>query len=224
MKRLSAALGFAVCTCWAGVSLAQDAAGAAVATTGPSRDSTWNTVTNVTVIAATATSVLMPRIFYSDPEVTVGWKTRWHLSVLAPVMTQMGLTMLNEYQLKDAFKGARPGCGDNLGSPGCTSYGMMSSHAYAGFAALGHGAAVFLFDTTKYSGGRINGGALAGHVVAPFVLGLITAIGRSAGNWETSGQIIAGGAAGLGLGFLTGMTYSLMQRPACGYSGALICW
>ena len=29
----------------------------------------------------------MPRVFYADPEVTVGWKARWHVSVLAPIVT-----------------------------------------------------------------------------------------------------------------------------------------
>jgi hypothetical protein len=197
---------------------------AAFAQEAPERDKNWGTVTDVTVVTASAAGVLMPRIFYSDPEVTVGWKARWHVSAVAPVMAQVGLALLNEYKLKDAFKDPRPDCPDELGGPGCTSYGMLSTHAFAGFSALGQGAAVFLFDTTKYSGGRFNGGAFAGHVGLPLVLGAITAIGRSAGNYETGSQVFAGGAAGLGIGFLTGMTYALMQRPSCGYSGALICW
>jgi hypothetical protein len=44
------------------------------------------------------------------------------------------------------------------------------------------------------------------------------------GNWESGGQIVEGSLAGLGFGFLMGMTYSLMSRPECGYTGNLICW
>ncbi|MBN2194433.1 MAG: hypothetical protein JW751_16570 [Polyangiaceae bacterium] len=182
-------------------------------------------MTSVTAVASLASAVLVPRLSYSDPEVTVGWKARWHVSALAPVMTQVALTMLNEYKLKDAFKEPRPGCPDEDGTgPDCADFGMMSSHTYAAFSALGHGAAVFIFDTAKHSGGRFHGGAFAGEIVTPLVLGLITGIGRGVGDWETGGQVLAGGAAGLGLGFLTGMTYALMQRPMCGYSGALVCW
>jgi hypothetical protein len=195
----------------------------ALAQEGPERDEDWATVTTVTAVSAAGIQLLMPRIFYSDPEVTVGWKARWHVSVLAPVMTQFGLTMLNEYGLKESFEGPRPGC-EGIGEPGCATYGMMSTHSYAAGAALGHGVGVFLFDTLTWSGGRFHGGAFAANVGAPLVLGAVTMVGRGAGNWETTEQILAGGGAGLALGFLTGMTYSLMQRPACGYSGAMICW
>ena len=58
----------------------------------PNRDQGWGTATAVTVGAAGAVQLLMPRIFYSDPESTVGWKARWHVSQLAPVMT---LTVLS---------------------------------------------------------------------------------------------------------------------------------
>lgn len=194
-------------------------------TAPPSRDTTWGTITGITMVAGAATELLMPRIFYSDPEVTVGWKGRWHVSVLAPIMTLAGATFLNEYALKGAFKGFRPGCDEsNFGLPGCESYGGPSTHAFAGFAALGHGAGVFLFDTTKWSDGRLNGASFAGHVGLPFAFAAVTAIGRGAGKWEDFGQIAAGGGIGLGLGFLTGMTYVLMHRPECGYTGNLICW
>ena len=218
MKRLAAGLIFGSFMGWAGIAAAQ------ATPDPPSRSDDWDKVTTVTAVAAGLSSVLMPRVFYANPEVTEGWKGRWHVSVLAPVMTQVGLTLLNEYKLKDGFQGPRPGCPDELGSSGCTTYGMMSTHSYFAFQSLGHGAAVFLFDTTKHSAGRFNGGAFAGHVATPLVLSVITGIGRGVGDWETGGQIFAGGAAGLGLGFLTGMTYALMQRPMCGYSGALICW
>jgi hypothetical protein len=191
----------------------------------PDRDKTWGTVSSITMVGAGATELLMPRIFYSDPEVTVGWKARWHVSVLAPVMLLTGLTLLNDLALKDAIKDPRPGCDDtNNGFGNCTSYASPSTHAFGSFSALGHGAAVFIFDTTKWSNGNFNGGSLAGHVIVPFLFAGITAIGRVAGNWENFGQVAVGGLAGLGLGFLTGMTYSLMARPECGYTGSLICW
>jgi hypothetical protein len=191
----------------------------------PDRDKTWQTVTGITLAVAAGEQLLMPRVFYSDPEVTVGWKGRWHVSVLAPIMTLAALGALNEGTLKNAFKGNRPGCDDsNNGLPNCESYGMLSTHAYGAFAALGHGGALFLFDTTKWSNGRFNGFGFAGNVATPLVLGVVTAVGRGVGNYETFGQIALGGLTGLGLGFLSGMTYSLMARPECGYSGSLICW
>jgi hypothetical protein len=191
----------------------------------PDRDKTWQTVTGITMVAGAGTQLFMPRVFYSDPEVTVGWKGRWHVSVLAPVMTLTVLTSLNEFALKDAFKGNRPGCDDtNAGLAHCDSYGMLSTHSFAAGAAFGHGLGLWIFDTTKWSGGRVNGWALGGDVVAPFVLGFITGLGRGLGNWENAGQIIAGGLTGIGFGFLSGMTYSLMARPECGYTGSLICW
>ena len=191
----------------------------------PDRDKGWQTVTTVTMVAGAATELLMPRIFYADPEVTVGWKARWHVSVLAPVMTLTVLTALNEYALKDAFKGQRPGCDEtNQGLVHCDTFGMLSTHTFAGFSALGHGVGVFFIDTTKWSDGRINGYSILGNMATPLVLAVITGVGRGVGNFETGAQIVAGGAAGLGLGFLSGMTYALMQRPECGYTGNLICW
>ena len=89
--------------------------------------------------------------------------------------------------------------------------------------SLGH-SAVFVFDTFKWSGGRFNGGAFAGHLAGPLVLAGITGVGRSVGDYESFGQVLVGGTIGLGVGFLSGLTYSLMQRPECGYTGSLICW
>jgi hypothetical protein len=191
----------------------------------PERDVPWQTVTGVTLAAGATLQVLMPRVFYADPEVTVGWKGRWHVSALAPAMTLTALAALNELALKGALQGRRPGCdASNDGLPGCDTYGQLSTHAFGSFAALGHGGAVFLFDTLKWSDGRFNGWGFAGNVGVPFALGMVTAVGRSLGNWESGGQILLGGVAGLTLGFLSGMTYSLMQRPECGYTGSLICW
>jgi len=177
------------------------------------------------MLASVGTQLFMPRVFYSDPEVTVGWKARWHVSVLAPVMTLTAIAAANEFALKDALKSQRPGCDDtNLGLAHCDSYGMLSTHVFAAGAALGHGVGVFVFDTVKWSDGRVNGYSLAGNVITPFILGAVTAVGRGVGNWETTGQIVAGGAVGLGFGFLSGMAYSLLQRPECGYTGNVICW
>jgi hypothetical protein len=191
----------------------------------PNRDQTWGTVTTITMASAGAVELLMPRIFYSDPEVTEGWKARWHVSQLAPVMTLTVLTLTNELLLKGALQDPRPGCDDtNNGGPHCDTYGGPSTHAFGSFAALGNGAAIWLFDMTKWSGGRFNAGSFIGNVAVPFLLAGTTAIGRSAGNWESGGQIVAGGVTGLAFGFLSGMTYALMSRPECGYTGNLICW
>ena len=63
---------------------------------GPSRwwcssqsafSATWGGVSTLTAAAAFGTALIMPRFFYPAPEVTVGYKGRWHLSQLAPVMT-----------------------------------------------------------------------------------------------------------------------------------------
>jgi hypothetical protein len=168
----------------------------------------------------------MPRIFYSDPESTVGWKARWHVSQLAPVMTLTALALANEYALKGILKDPRPGCdGTNTPGPGCDTYGgPASTHALGGFMALGNGVGVWLFDTTKWSNGRFNGYSFVGNVALPFVLALVTDGARAAGNWENDKQILVGSLAGAAIGFGTGMLYSLMQRPECGYTGSAFCW
>src|SRR5688500_8691358 len=40
------------------------------------RSDGWNRATNIMAFSSAALQVLMPRVFYSDPEVTVGWKAR----------------------------------------------------------------------------------------------------------------------------------------------------
>jgi hypothetical protein len=191
----------------------------------PNRDQGWGTATSVTLGASAAIELLMPRVFFSDPEATVGWKARWHVSQLAPVATLTVLALANEYLLKQSFADPRPGCdATNQGGPGCETYGMMSTHAFGAGAALGHGAAVWLFDMTKWSDGRFNAGSFVGNLALPAILGGVTVVGRGAGNYETGAQIAAGGLTGLALGFLMGTTYSLMARPECGYTGNLICW
>jgi hypothetical protein len=206
--------------------LAMSAPAGAQVSPPPTRDSNWGTVSSVTVATAGVLQLVMPRIFYSDPEATVGWKARWHASQLAPVMTLTVLSLANEYVLKNALKDPRPGC-DSTNTPGpeCTTFGgSLSTHAFAGSAALGQGAAIWLFDMTKWSDGRFNAGSFVGNVFIPLVLAGVTDGARAAGNFESAGQIIGGTLTGVALGFLTGMTYSLMSRPECGYTGNLICW
>jgi hypothetical protein len=193
----------------------------------PNRDQGWGVATTVTMGAAAAIELVMPRVFYSEPEATVGWKARWHVSQLAPVMTLTVLAITNETLLKQSFADPRPGCDATNTGPAfthCDTYGMMSTHAFGAGAALGNGAAVWLFDMTKWSGGRFNAGSFVGNVALPAILGAVTVVGRGAGNWETGAQIATGGLTGLAFGFLSGMTYSLMARPECGYTGNLICW
>jgi hypothetical protein len=205
--------------------LATSAPASAQVTPPPNRDQTWGTISSVTLVTAGAIELLMPRIFYSDPESTVGWKARWHVSQFAPVMTLTALTLANEYLLKGAIKDPRPGCDStNTPGPNCTTYGSPSTHAFGSFAALGQGTAVWLFDMTKWSDGRFNAGSFVGNVLLPAILAGVTDVGRAAGNYESAGQIVAGSVAGVGFGFLVGTTYALMARPECGYTGNLICW
>jgi hypothetical protein len=186
-------------------------------------DDGWKTATTITALSAGGVALLMPRVFYSDPEVTVGWKARYHVSVLAPLMTITALSMANEALFKDWIEAERPGCPD-AGNEDCASYGMLSTHSFFAFSAFGQGTGIFLADTFKWSDGRFNGGAFVGHVGVPLVLSVITAVGRTAGDWETGGQ--AWGSAGIGFatGLGTGLLYALMQRPECGYTGKLLCW
>jgi len=199
--------------------------GPAKAQQAPERSSGWSTATNVMTLSAIGMQLIMPRVFYSDPEVVVGWKARWHVSVFAPVMTVTTLALFNEQLLKNEIGGHRPGCDTNSqGGPGCSSYGMLSTQSFAASAAFGQGLGTFLVDTLKWSDGQFNFGAFAGNTAVPGVLAIITTAGRGAGNWETAGQ--AWGSAGIGLltGVGIGALYASAQRPECGYSGSLICW
>src|SRR5690606_26268172 len=91
------------------------------------RNETWGGVTTATSLTALGTAVLMPRIFYASPEATVGWKARWHVSVLAPMMTHTTLALVNEVALKEAFKEPRPGCdATGAGIADCETYALFS--------------------------------------------------------------------------------------------------
>jgi hypothetical protein len=175
--------------------------------------------------SALGLQLVLPRVFYSDPEVTAGWKARWHLSALAPVMTLATLSLVNEGYLRDSIAAPRPGCEEgSFTFSDCPSFGMFSTQSFAAFSALGQGTGVFLGDTLKWSDGRFNGGAFAGQVGVPLVLSVITAVGRNAGDWESTGQIWTSAGVGVVVGMGTGLMYSLLQRPECGYSGSLLCW
>jgi hypothetical protein len=197
----------------------------AQATVPPVRSDAWNDATTIMALSALGLELVMPRVFYADPEVTVGWKARWHVSVFAPIMTLATLTLVNEHHLKNSFESPRPGCDDtNLFHPDCATYGMFSSQSLLAFSSLGQGAGVFLGDTLKWSDGRFNAGAFTGHVGIPLVLAVITAVGRTSGELETGGQVWASAGVGAAVGLGTGLVYSLMQRPECGYTGSLLCW
>ncbi|HTQ05823.1 MAG TPA: hypothetical protein VMI54_18300 [Polyangiaceae bacterium] len=198
---------------------------ASAQTPPPHRSGAWGDTTTVLALSSFGVELLMPRVFYSDPEVTVGWKARWHVSVLAPSMTLAATALLNERFLKPAFKGFRPGCDDtNQGLHNCESYGMLSTHSFTAFSSFGQGLGVFLVDTIGWSGGRLNVGSLLGNVAVPGVLGVITTVGRTAGNFENGGQAWAGAGVGALLGLGMGVLYAAAQRPECGYGGDLICW
>lgn len=200
----------------------------------PERSGGWNRATNIMALSSAALQVLMPRVFYSDPEVTVGWKARWHVSVLAPSMTLFALSMANEAYLKDEFESLRPDCqtddpqvaeDENFAFDSeCKEYGLFSTQSMLAFSALGQGVGVFLVDTIKWSGGRFNFGGFMGNVGVPLVLAVLTAVGRTSGNWETGGQVWTSAGVGVGAGLGMGVLYAIGQRPECGYSGGLLCW
>lgn len=208
-------------------SIASGREASAQTTPPPDRTSGWATVSTVSLIVGTSSQLLMPRVYYAETETTVGWKGRWHVSVLAPIMTLTAATLTSEYVLKPSIAGFRPGCDDtNQGGPGCGTYGAPSTHSLASASALGHGTGVFLVDTLKWNDGQFHGGAFAGDVVVPLVATGFTMVGRVAGepNHESAGQVLAGAGMGLGLGLLSGAVYALMQRPECGYGSGMICW
>jgi hypothetical protein len=193
----------------------------------PQRDAGWEAVSTIGMVVGMTTQVLMPRIYLSDSEVTVGWKARFHGSVLAPTMSLIGLALLNEYAVRPQVGSYRPGCGpSNVGVPGCTTFGMPSTHAFVAFSALGHGTAVFLVDSWKWSDSHYHPGAIAGDVGVPLVAAALTFAGRVAGtpSQEHLDQVAVGAAFGLGFGLIAGGLYSYFQRAECGYGAGVICW
>jgi hypothetical protein len=193
----------------------------------PDRSSGLQALSTVAATVGVGSQVLMPRVYYADAESTVGWKARWHLSALAPVMTLTALTLTSEFVLKPEAEGYRPGCDEtNQGARGCERFGMPSTHSLAAFSALGQGTGVFLVDTLKWNEGRLSGASLALNVVLPLVAAGLTMVGRAAGSpaYESGGQALVGAGVGIGVGFLLGGTYALLQSPECGYGSGVLCW
>jgi hypothetical protein len=220
MKRWIAALALG-----AGVFAANDAS--AQSLPPPQRSAAWETVSNVSAVVGMGSQVLMPRIYWSDTEVTIGQKARWHFSVLAPTMFLLTAALFNELVVHDAITSYRPGCGpSNVGVEGCTSFGMPSSHTFVAFSSLGHGTGVFLIDSLKWSNGHISVGAIAGDIGLPLIASGLTFAGRVAGSpsIEHGDQAAVGGLIGLGFGLLAGGAYALLQRPECPYGAGIICW
>lgn len=222
-----------------GVLLTPREAAAQTVTPTASRDATWGTVSNVTMVIGAGLVTLMPRVYYNDPEATVGWKGRWHFSVLAPALSMTALTLLVDGPIRKAAKGNRPGCTDTqtaaaLPGSGCESYGMPSTQAYASWGATGTGTTIFLIDTFKYSQGKFNAGGFIGNIAAPLVLSVLTSVGRgitvgttngiSNVAYESPAQVALGSVTGFATGALLGVAYSLFQRPNCGYGNHLFCW
>ncbi|WP_437963963.1 hypothetical protein WMF04_30070 [Sorangium sp. So ce260] len=210
------------------------APGEAAAQTRVERDKGWATVSDVSLVLGSSVVFLMPRVYYSDPESTVGWKGRWHFSVLAPAMTMTALTLLVDLPIKDAIESTRPGCGVEetktaLADSGCESFGGPSTHAFASWGATGAGTGIFVVDTFRYSSGRFNAGGFIGNVAFPLTASVVTTIARSVATegtrpHENAGQIAIGGVTGFLSGLAVGTAYAMFQRPNCGYGNALFCW
>ena len=193
----------------------------------PDRSAAWETVSTVAMVVGMSSQVLMPRLYWSDTEVTIGSKARWHASVLGSTMFLLTTAFFNELVVKPEITSYRPGCGvSNVGVPGCTTFGMPSTHTFVATSALGHGAGVFLVDSLKWSDGKISGLAIAGDVALPLVAAGLTYAGRVAGtpSQEHGDQALVGAAVGVGFGLLAGGAYALLQRPECPYGSGVICW
>jgi len=199
------------------------------------RDGTWSTLSDVTMVINVGLVTLMPRIYYNDPEATVGWKARWHISMLAPALSVTALTLLVDGPLRSAIKDPRPGCdadqtAASLPGSQCQSYGMPSTHSFAAWGATGAGTSIFLVDTFRYSGSRFNAGSFVGNVAVPLVLSVLTSVGRGVATapntfpTEDAPQVIVGTLSGFVTGALLGLGYSFLQRPNCGYGGNVVCW
>ncbi len=197
------------------------------------RDPNWEAVSHAMLGVGVGTVSLMPRIYFASPDATVGWKARWHVSALAPIMTMTGITMLVDGPIKDELGSPKQGCTAeetlaNLPDSGCESFGSPSTHAFASWGATGAGLGVFLVDTVKYSSGNFNVGSFAGNVAVPFTTSILTSVSRSADGSglgpESTGQVVGGALAGAGIGLLVGAGYALLQEPDCGYGNYLFCW
>jgi hypothetical protein len=211
----------------------REAAAQVVAPIAP-RDPTWTTLSNVTMVIGVSVVTLMPRIYYNDPEATVGWKARWHFSVLAPALAMTAFTFLVDGPIRGAIQTPRPGCTADqtaqalMGSE-CTTYSMPSTQSFAAWGATGAGTAIFLVDTFKYSNARFHAGGFVGNVAVPLVLSVLTSVGRGVASSpnnpaEDVPSVVVGSLTGFATGALLGIGYSFLQRPNCGYGNCVICW
>lgn len=197
------------------------------------RDPNWDAVSSIAMTIGVASVSLMPRVYYSSPDATVGWKARWHVSALAPIMTYTAATLLVEIPIRDAIQSPKVGCtvDDTLArlpDSGCETFGGPSTHAFAAWGAFGYGAVVWAFDTFMYSDFEVHPASIVGNLAIPLASAFLTSAARSADGRgigpEDTGQVVAGALPGLGIGALMGLGYSLFQEPDCGYGGYLVCW
>lgn len=228
------AAGLSLCAGVATVLVAPGEAAAQVIPPTAERDENWGVVSDVTMTLGASTVFLMPRVYYSSPAATVGWKARWHFSALAPAMSLTALTLLVDGPIKSAIESPRPGCTVDetivaFPDSNCESFGGPSTHAFASWGATGAGLGIFLVDTIKYSDGRFHGGSFVGNVAVPLTASVVTSIARgvepgSTQGYESGGQIVAGAVPGFLTGVALGVAYSLFQPPNCGYGNAIFCW
>lgn len=197
------------------------------------RDPNWDTVSQVSMLTGVASVALMPRVYYSSPDATVGWKARWHVSSLASTMTMVGLTLLVDGPIRGAIQQPKVGCTVDqtlifAEDSGCESFGMPSTHAFASWGATGVGSGIFLVDTFEHSDGRFSVPSFIGNVGLPLTASIMTSVSRSADGRgrgpESTEQVVAGAIPGFAVGLLVGVGYAFLQEPDCGYGGALFCW
>ena len=198
------------------------------------RDTGFDIASSVTMLIGVGTVTFMPRVYYSDPEATVGWKARVHISQLAPALVLTAATLLVDGPIKNAIENTRPGCtldATRVQFPdsGCESFGGPSTHAFASWGAAGAGAGIWVADTFIHSDSRVHAGSIIGNIGVPVVTAILTSVFRGVAPsgkqpFENGGQIAAGLAFGLPIGFLTGLAYGALQKPNCGYGNNLICW
>jgi hypothetical protein len=197
------------------------------------RDANWDVVSTVMMSISIVSASLTPRVYYSSPDATVGWKARWHASALAPIATMAALTWLIDGPIRSAIESPRDRCTVDqttamLPDSGCESWGSPSTHAFAAWGATGYGLVVFLVDTFKYSESEFSFPYLLGTTIVPFTAAMIGSIARSADGSgigpEGTGQVFAGAIPGLLSGALLGLMYSFWQEPDCQYGGFIICW
>jgi hypothetical protein len=198
------------------------------------RSSGLDLMSTISMAVGVGTVTLMPRIYYSDPEATVGWKARWHISVLAPTLALTATALLIEFPVKNAIKSPRPGCTPDqtvlrFPDSGCESFGGPSTHSFGAWSAFGAGTGIWVADTFIHSDGNVHAGSIIGNIVVPLAAAVVTSVGRGVAPsgtqaLENPGQIGAGVGVGIPVGFLIGLGYAALAKPNCGYGNNVICW